>query len=532
LYKLKNIREPDPKEIFIDDLTILITKARKEDKDIILADDFKELVGDDANGMAKVIQAGNLADTHGHQHGILDTTTCTRGTKRLDYVFVTPRLVDHILRSGYESFHARIASDHRGYFVDFALAGFLDRQLQSIFSATSRLIRGTHPSNITKYIKHLHAYFEERDMFRLVKLQKNWYEKKKLEKLDRNIMKGMLEAEEQCRIHHREPWSNEVNEVMTAANILRIQLSSIRNNLDCTKQIEQKQALFTNKIILPTTVRTVTIALRIAQKNCRTLIKERSTKKTTIDEEQEAAFVAMNPEMGTKRAAQIFQRARDIKQMMSELPSEKNCPGGVSSILVPLPKEGIKIEFLAITEGSTIERLILHRNIRHFRQAETTPLATPEVIKTIGFGADTEGAEALLEGTDDPTDRTDDEWSRYLLTLMKRHSKELDIKITADKMMEKYKRWKERTSKSPSGRHLGHFHALFRPLKAKNDEEREKLEFFCNEIIEIHATMLQTAYDNEYVYKQWEYILTCMLGKDEGVQRIHRLRVIHLYECV
>jgi hypothetical protein len=43
--------------------------------------------------------------------------------------------------------------------------------------------------------------------------------------------------------------------------------------------------------------------------------------------------------------------------------------------------------------------------------------------------------------------------------------------------------------------------------------------------------MLQTAYDNEHVYKRWEYILTCMLGKDIGIPRIHRLRVIHLYEC-
>jgi hypothetical protein len=43
--------------------------------------------------------------------------------------------------------------------------------------------------------------------------------------------------------------------------------------------------------------------------------------------------------------------------------------------------------------------------------------------------------------------------------------------------------------------------------------------------------MLQTAYDNEHVYKKWEYILTCMLGKDVGIPRIHRLRVIHLYEC-
>jgi hypothetical protein len=89
----------------------------------------------------------------------------------------------------------------------------------------------------------------------------------------------------------------------------------------------------------------------------------------------------MNPDMGTKRAAQIFERARDSRQMMSELPSEKNCPGGVSSILVPLPKEGIELEYLAITDRPTIERLILHRNIRHFRQEETTPLATPEVIK-------------------------------------------------------------------------------------------------------------------------------------------------------
>ena len=531
LYKLNNIRDPDPKKIFIQDLKEIVTKARKKDRDIILTGDFNEVVGDDSNGMAKALLAGNLTDAHSNQHGMVDITTYTRGTKRLDYIFVTPRLVDHILRSGYESFHARIASDHRGYFVDFALAGFLDRQLPSIFSASSRAIRGTHPSNITKYIEYLNEYFEERDIYRKVKLQKNWYEKKKLEALDREITKGMLEAEDQCRIYHRQPWTKEVNEVMTIANILRIKISSLKNNIDCTKQIAQKQTLLKQEIVLPEDIKEATIALRIAQKNCRILINEQRTQKTTIDEEQEAAFVAMNPEMDAKRAAQIFKRAKDTKQMMSELPSKMKCPGGVSSILVPLPKEGIDLEYLAITDGPTIENLILNRNIRHFRQAETTPLATPEVIRKIGFGADTDRAEKILEGIDDPTDITDDEWSRYLLTSMKRHSKELVIKITEEKMMNKYKRWKERTSTSPSGRHLGHFHSLFRPMKAKDDKDRERLEDIRIAIIELHATMLQTAYDNEHVYKRWEYILTCMLGKDSGIPRIHRLRVIHLYEC-
>jgi hypothetical protein len=193
--------------------------------------------------------------------------------------------------------------------VDFELAGFLDRQLPSIFSATSRAIRGTHPSNITKYTEYLNEYFEERDIYRKAKEQKYWYDADKLEKLDREITKGMLEAEEQCRIYHRQPWTKEVNEVMTTANILRIHLSSMKNNIDCTKQIEQKQLLLKNIIRLPPEIKETSMALSLAQKNCRKLIKEQQTEKTSIDKEREAAFVAMNPEMDVKRASQIFQRA-------------------------------------------------------------------------------------------------------------------------------------------------------------------------------------------------------------------------------
>jgi exonuclease III len=192
LYKLKNIRDPDLKKIFIADLVEVVKKAIAVDKDIILTGDFNELVGDDNNLMVRVLQAGCLTDVHVHQHGEVDIKTYTRGHKRIDYVFVTPRMVKHILQSRYDAFHTRIASDHKGYFVDFALAGFLDRQLPSIFSATSRAIRGTHPSNITKYIEDLHDYLEENDIYRLAQVQKYWYEEKKLEGLESLITKGML----------------------------------------------------------------------------------------------------------------------------------------------------------------------------------------------------------------------------------------------------------------------------------------------------------------------------------------------------
>jgi hypothetical protein len=100
---------------------------------------------------------------------------------------------------------------------------------------------------------------------------------------------------------------------MTTTNILRIKLSSLKSNIDCTKQIAQKQALLKKAIALTEDIQETTTALRIAQKNCRTLIQEQRTQKTSIDEEQEVAFVAMNPEMDAKRAAQIFKRAKDTK---------------------------------------------------------------------------------------------------------------------------------------------------------------------------------------------------------------------------
>jgi exonuclease III len=80
---MENIRGPDPKKLFIADLTELVKKARSEDKDIILTGDFNELVGDDPKMMAKVLGAGNLTDAHGHQHGEVDIIHTRTQTVRL-----------------------------------------------------------------------------------------------------------------------------------------------------------------------------------------------------------------------------------------------------------------------------------------------------------------------------------------------------------------------------------------------------------------------------------------------------------------
>ena len=57
------------------------------------------------------------------------------------------------------------------------------------------------------------------------------------------------------------------------------------------------------------------------------------------------------------------------------------------------------------------------------------------------------------------------------------------INITKEKMMNKYRIWEERTATSPSGRHLEHYHALFKPFKFDNNFEKNCIEEMRKEII-------------------------------------------------
>ena len=112
-----------------------------------------------------------------------------------------------------------------------------------------------------------------------------------------------------------------------------------------------------------------------------------------------------------------------------------------------------------------------------------------------------------------------------------RQRKEIKITLTIEDMMNRYKKWRETTTTSPSGRHLGHFHALFRAFSFENAKDKEKIEEMRKEIIILHHTMLSIAMKNSFVYERWKKVVTQMIEKEKGNPKLHRLRVIHLYEC-
>ena len=76
----------------------------------------------------------------------------------------------------------------------------------------------------------------------------------------------------------------------------------------------------------------------------------------------------------------------------------------------------------------------------------------------------------------------------------------MKIMITEEKMMDRYKSWNKRTATSPSGRHLGYYHALFRPFKYDDKIEKVSIEEKRESIIQVHFMMLQIAAINSHIY--------------------------------
>ena len=142
-------------------------------------------------------------------------------------------------------------------------------------------------------------------------------------------------------------------------------------------------------------------------------------------------------------------------------------------------------------------------------------------------------AEAILNGTYDTTG-IQAPVALFINHLQRQSLQTLDGGITTADILGKLKVWPERTTTSPSGLHLGHYHAMWRPTGCKgghDDPEGQAILDSQKALQKGHTQMMQYALKYGYSYKRWSSVVNIMLEKDPGNPRIRRLRVIHIYEA-
>ena len=223
-----------------------------------------------------------LIDFHAFKHGFdCDIATWDRGSRRLDYFFLSRRFIDHVLHCGFERFYYRLSKDHRGYFVDLSIVGLFDQKLSILFVPALRYINGDHPGNIRKYIKALFSYIQDHKLIEKALLLMNYFSPEGAKKLDKMFTTGMLAAEKRCRISYRLPWDAETHEVMMSKNIVKSLLSSLYNKIVIDDILAMKMKKLKEAFDLPATIEAAKKLLQILRKRGHNLIKSRQCNQAT-----------------------------------------------------------------------------------------------------------------------------------------------------------------------------------------------------------------------------------------------------------
>jgi hypothetical protein len=120
--------------------------------------------------------------------------------------------------------------------------------------------------------------------------------------------------------------------------------------------------------------------------------------------------------------------------------------------------------FCEVTLPDELEYYLVQRNRRHFGQAKGTCFTAPPLSASVTWQVGTNTAELLRNGHYN-VDSLDD-----VTQLLLRHCKQsfsldaIPAPTMLDEFVGKLKVWSESTSTSPSGRHLGHYKALLKPI--------------------------------------------------------------------
>jgi hypothetical protein len=540
--KRHGIPEQNPRRQFCAAIDIFLKEKIELGHQIILGGDFNEELGSSMQGFAYIVAKHNLTDVLRVNLGTSEEpATYSRGTKRLDYIFMTSDIASSVVSCGAEPFNHRFFSDHRGLYVDLKLSGIFDRNLSPLASPQFRDIRSGNPHQIQKYIRALSKGLNASQIpMRTSQLKLN-PNNADAEQLDTEITDAMLAAGKVCAHTSRLPVSPELHSAQTQLRIYQKLVSQFRTNRDMSIQINKKQQQLNEPIPLPNDLKTALRLLRSAQREVRNLSRQAYQLKDKY-RAATADALARSDNACAKKALARIQRAEATKEMFQRLPRSKPRPtGGLSLIKIPLSgplvPEAVR-QGIAVTEPIDIEEQLLRRNRQHFSQARKTPFATEPLKSIFNWQGTSPATDNVLKGCYPSHEATNDgtiyditSTSTKILQSCQRRLADIPPGLDPTEMKRAYRAWRESTSTSPSGRHLGHYHALLKPDGlTKDSEEAGNLAVERDEIWKIHHTMFEYGLSHAHCYTRWKNVVNAMIEKEPGNPWIHRLRVIHLYE--
>jgi hypothetical protein len=539
----------DPRTNFRKDLLTALRLWIARGDSIILMGDFNEDLTAINSGLSCLLHdcTLGLVDIIGHMHPSAQRVpTYFRGSTRLDFALISRDLIPSVKACGYLPFHSNFHSDHRFLFLDFA-THTLFGSMTSLAPATFREFSSKDSLAVEKYIRLKHLYLVTHNFFpRLTTLcALEDHDEILAEQLDRLLTAASLHAARKCCRTRRDWWSVPLHQSLERKSLIESMISGFRNHKDCSIAVHKRLHDLDIEMDIPASLADAKHMLRAI----RSTIKVIRSDSFSYREKDVLTRLSAQSRLGNVDEAHVMkailakekqaQRWARISRMQGTKRSK-----GISSLQIPSSWPVTEDGFLSstlenpktcsswktVSTPAEIEFFIQMRNRQHFGQAQGTPFTVPPLSQRFDWAANSIESELTLEGN-----FTSDDLGELQQLFLSHCTREVDTvlgnKISSSSFRKRLLRWDERTTTSPSGLHLGHAKALVVPLHLDATSEAGiLLRAQQQDLFSAHLSLVNYALQHGHSYTRWKTIVTVMIEKDPGNTKIHRLRVIHLYE--
>ena len=443
------------------------------------------------------------------------------GSLPIDGIYLSPELQP--TRAGYLPFCG--IGDHRAAYVDIPWDTLVGEAMVKISRPQARRLTTKDPRVVNRYYRHLNQHMETHNIF--YKLQTletaathqtrlTPQQQTQLERIDDVVSDGMRYAEKKCRKLAMggldfSPDMLQAWDTLRLWAMVKQRLENKRRSRTKIRRLAKKLKIDQpmNKTItevdnLLTQAYTRTKALRPIGGVLRDEFLRTRQDDPTLDEATR------------KRAKQALQTERSRKASRQIQRIKGRIEGGAVNQVEIHPPAGQQGPPMHLDQENEVIEAIMNMVQKRYRLTETTPLMQHATQNELGLTGNTDIAQQILAG-DGEAMSINDPTTADLMRLFTHQgeSEPIPTTISPKEFTTYWKRAKESTSSSLSGRHFGHYKA------AANQPH----------LAYLHSTICNLAYTKGQPLPRWTSGLTVMLEKEPGVINVEKLRAILLLEA-
>jgi hypothetical protein len=550
-------KAPDPRLQAVNDLKHELAVHKHHARSICILRDFNEDVGSDPALMASVCCAFNLVDTMDTVHpDESHVPSYARSSNRLDYACLSADLLPDLLAVGLLHYHDFYPSDHRPIFV--GLGATLFGPLPSIVPQQFRLVH-SNSKLIGKFVELAYKHLEDTGSFG--RINSLFHDDAAYsdpdfsalaDSIDDQITRALLSAERKCKTPQREPWSEAVHFASLHVKYWRLKGASLRNHYNASDTLTAILSLLpqTHAITEDPTLtdkqqlnaahrfltRTRKDATALRADFLQELQERIAMRKTPADMDREASLKCIEKQL---RQTTKFSNIKQVLCPSTHAPLTKVTVTTTEHFIDPVTGHITSHQSVEVVDTkAALESRILARNKKHFAQAQGTTFTHEPFLSmtpdNIGQHFDLDGNPINLPaGTFTETTTV----LKLLRAAFADRPPGIDHKVSFDDFIGSFLHWHEKTSTSPSGRHLGLYKSL---ITAHCDSGKEfqdcsddapSIQNKATAVLDaIHRILTGVAQRGLYL-QRWIFVINAMIYKKAGVLELDELRVIHLFEA-